>query len=487
MYRRKTGGWLKHSDFILLDIICLNVGFVLAYWIRSGLASPYVNADYRSFILFLTFLDFLIILLSDNMAHIVTRGLWMEFKDCLRNAVVMLVAATLYLFTLKMGEAYSRIVVYLTCGIYFLLNYTARVIWKRYIRRTNSRRRKDAMLVAAKKDKMHLILKTLEDNSFNLPIIRGLIVLDGEENMGGYNFPAVANFETMTEYITHNWVDELLIDSGDPADGAEYLRLQEEIGKIADSGVAVHKILWPEKEADGRMRLVENIGGFSVLTESIRIASLRQVLFKRCLDIVGGLVGSVIAVVILIVVGPVIYIQSPGPVIFKQKRVGRNGKIFTMYKIRSMCLDAEARKKELVAANRVSDNMMFKLDFDPRIIGAKQMPDGTVRRGIGNFIRDYSLDETPNFFNVLKGDMSLVGTRPPTLDEWERYSPYHRARMTFKPGVTGLWQISGRSDITDFDEVIRLDMKYINEWNTGTDFRIMLETVKKVLKKDGAR
>ena len=143
-----------------------------------------------------------------------------------------------------------------------------------------------------------------------------------------------------------------------------------------------------------------------------------------------------------------------------------------------MVVNADEMKKDLMEQNRVKDGMMFKLDFDPRIIGAKKLPDGTIKRGIGNFIRDWSIDELPQFFNVLKGDMSLVGTRPPTVDEWEKYQLHHRARLAFKPGITGLWQVSGRSNITDFEEVVRLDTKYINEWDFGMDCRIIADTKK---------
>lgn len=149
-------------------------------------------------------------------------------------------------------------------------------------------------------------------------------------------------------------------------------------------------------------------------------------------------------------------------------------------------MDAEERKKELMAQNKVSDGMMFKMDFDPRIIGNKILPDGTKKTGIGQFIRKTSIDELPQFWNILKGDMSLVGTRPPTLDEWEKYEPHHRARMSFRPGLTGLWQVSGRSNITDFEEVVRLDTQYIGEWSVKGDIKIILQTVLGVVKNDGA-
>lgn len=149
-------------------------------------------------------------------------------------------------------------------------------------------------------------------------------------------------------------------------------------------------------------------------------------------------------------------------------------------------MDAEERKKELMAQNKVSDGMMFKMDFDPRIIGNKILPDGTKKTGIGQFIRKTSIDELPQFWNILKGDMSLVGTRPPTLDEWEKYEPHHRARMSFRPGLTGLWQVSGRSNITDFEEVVKLDTQYIGEWSVKNDLRIIFQTAISIMKKDGA-
>ena len=149
-------------------------------------------------------------------------------------------------------------------------------------------------------------------------------------------------------------------------------------------------------------------------------------------------------------------------------------------------MDAEERKKELMAQNKVGDGMMFKMDFDPRIIGNKVLPNGKKKTGIGQFIRKTSLDEFPQFFNILVGDMSLVGTRPPTLDEWEKYEPHHRARMSFRPGLTGLWQVSGRSNITDFDEVVKLDQEYINNWSVGLDIKILLKTIVVVFRKDGS-
>jgi lipopolysaccharide/colanic/teichoic acid biosynthesis glycosyltransferase len=139
-----------------------------------------------------------------------------------------------------------------------------------------------------------------------------------------------------------------------------------------------------------------------------------------------------------------------------------------------------------MAQNKVQDGMMFKMDDYPRIIGSEKKDKNGKPIGIGNFIRRTSLDEFPQFWNVLKGEMSLVGTRPPTLDEWEKYDLHHRVRMSIKPGITGLWQISGRSEITDFEEVVRLDREYIQNWSPELDFQILFKTVSVVLKHEGA-
>ena len=225
---------------------------------------------------------------------------------------------------------------------------------------------------------------------------------------------------------------------------------------------------------------------YTVLTTTMNYATDRQALAKRVLDILGGLVGCILTGVIFIFIAPAIYISSPGPIFFSQTRIGQNGKPFKMYKFRSMYMDAEERKAELMAQNKMSDGRMFKLDFDPRVIGNKILPDGTKKTGIGEFIRKTSLDEFPQFWNVLNGTMSLVGTRPILQDELRQYELHHRARIAIKPGITGMWQVSGRSDITDFEEVVRLDTEYISNWSFSLDIKILFKTVIMVLKREGS-
>lgn len=291
----------------------------------------------------------------------------------------------------------------------------------------------------------------------------------------------VADEDDLVEYVCREWVDEVFINIPESEPYPAEL-----LDKFIEMGVVVHMKLAKSQNLLGKKQFVEHLGTYTVLTTSINSVSRRQIILKRMMDIAGGLAGCIITGILCIFVGPAIYIQSPGPIFFKQTRVGKNGKMFQMYKFRSMYMDAEERKAELMKENRVQDGMMFKLDFDPRIIGSKKLPDGTIKKGVGNFIRDWSLDEFPQFLNVLKGDMSLVGTRPPTVDEWDKYELHHRARLATKPGLTGMWQVSGRSNITDFEEVVKLDKQYISEWTMGLDIKILLKTVQVVFKKEGS-
>jgi exopolysaccharide biosynthesis polyprenyl glycosylphosphotransferase len=220
-------------------------------------------------------------------------------------------------------------------------------------------------------------------------------------------------------------------------------------------------------------KVVREISGYNVLTFSSRLFDEGQMALKRITDLIGGLVGSAITIFLMIFIAPAIMIESPGPILFSQTRIGRNGRRFKIYKFRSMYMDAEKRKQELMAYNEMS-GFMFKMKNDPRVTK------------VGRFLRKTSLDEFPQFFNVLKGDMSLVGTRPPTESEFMQYESRHKRRLALKSGVTGLWQVSGRSDINDFEDVVKLDLEYIDKWSIVMDIKIILKTLGVVIFGRGA-
>lgn len=482
MYTRRTRSWLKHSDFMFLDVLCLHIAFVLAYIIRIGFENPYADKAYLELAGVYTLVNITVLIANQTMKDVLKRGCYRELAKSTWHVVLVTLFVSLYMFSLRTGTVYSRIVVYLTAGLYLAITYVVRLLWKRLILRRKKKLQNTAYYFVTTRDRAEYVIERFQKNDFYGGAIQGMCIID-EDCIGQTieGVPVTASRETLIKHFCSIWLDEVFVSLPET-----YPNPTELISAMAQMGIVVHIEM---EQQGGNLRqhqVIEEIAGVTVRTISMTMATPTQAFLKRTMDIIGGLVGCIFAGLLTLIIGPLIYIKSPGPIFFKQTRVGRNGKKFQIYKFRSMYLDAEERKAELMAQNRVSGGLMFKLDYDPRIIGCERKPDGTIKKGIGNFIRDYSLDEFPQFFNVLKGDLSLCGTRPPTVDEWEKYELHHHARLAIKPGITGLWQVSGRSNITDFEEVVELDKKYIREWSMGLDIRILLQTIKVVLGKDGS-
>lgn len=482
MYAKKAQGWMKHLDFIILDMICLQVAFVLAYMTRHGLGNPYASSIYLNLSIVYAMVDMLVLITNRTMKNVLKRGYYKEIAQTVRHVAIVAAFVVLYMFSVQMGEEYSRIFFYLLSAYYTIISYVVRIWWKKYLLRRKKYEITAAIFFITTTERAERVLQRYRENTITGRLIQGLCLLDRDltGQMIG-DVPVTASSDTVLEYLKDKWVDEVFLSLPQT-----YPHPAGLISAIADMGIVVHVEMEQLDIENWQHQTIQKIAGTTVRTVSMTMATPVQAMLKRMLDILGGIVGCLITVVLTVIIGPIIYINSPGPIFFVQTRVGKNGKKFRMYKFRSMYMDAEARKAELMAQNRVQGGLMFKLEYDPRIIGCEKLPDGTVKKGIGNFIRDWSLDEFPQFFNVLKGDLSLCGTRPPTVDEWEKYELHHRARLAIKPGITGLWQVSGRSSITDFEQVVELDKKYIREWSMGMDFRILLQTVKAVLNKNGS-
>ena len=199
-----------------------------------------------------------------------------------------------------------------------------------------------------------------------------------------------------------------------------------------------------------------------------------QLLAKRCVDVVGSAVALVVGLPVWALVAVAISLDSPGPIFFRQERVGLGGRRFQMLKFRTMRAGADREKFDLAHLNASGDKRLFKIPNDPRI------------SRVGRFLRQWSLDELPQFLNVLSGQMSLVGPRPFFEDDFVDYEDHHFLRLGVKPGITGLWQVYGRSDVMDFEEVIRMDREYIDRWSIGLDLKILCLTVPAVWARTGA-
>lgn len=483
MYRKDTESWLEHLDFILLDMLCLQIAYILAYGISGYGLNPYNQTIYRNIALVIELINLLVIFVYGTFNSVYKRGYYVEFAVTLKHAMFVVGLELLYLFMLQEGQNFSRLSLLLTFIIYIILTYLVRIYYKKYKRNHTSKEKKNRLLLISDESGVSDLIKDIGNSAHSRYLVSGLVIVDknlvGEKIEG---IDVVADEESVANYVCQEWIDEVLIVLSEDSPYPNDL-----IDKLVETGVPVHYNVRNIVQEKGKKQMVEKLGDYVVITTSVNYVSTRQVLLKRLMDIVAGLVGCIFTGLACIVIGPIIYIASPGPIFFAQDRVGRNGKIFKMYKFRSMYMDAEERKAELMKNNQYGDARMFKLDFDPRIIGNKILADGTKKKGIGDFIRKTSLDEFPQFFNVLKGDMSLVGTRPPLLSETALYEPHHKVRLAIKPGITGMWQVSGRSNITDFEEVVKLDREYIENWNIGLDFKILLKTFLVVFKRDGSK
>ena len=483
MYKRNTRSWLKHLDFILLDLISLQLAFFLAFILRRQGFNPYTLPLYRHMGLYLTAANLLVILIQDTMHDVLKLGHWQNFKITLEHTLILSALAVMFLFFSKTGQRYSRLnMVYLLCS-YFLISYCTREIWKTILHRTmNKGFSQRSLLILTDSQAAGDTVEAMKDHNYASFALHGIALLDEDtapEQIRGV--PVVARGKDIIPYICQTWVDEVLVV---PSEAMAYP--QEIMNALQQMGITVHLNLAKVSDSLGGKKFVEKVGPYTCLTSTINYASPAALFAKRAMDIAGGLVGCLLTGIIYLFVAPAIYKASPGPIFFAQTRVGKNGRTFKMYKFRSMYLDAEARKAELMKDNKLGDGKMFKLDFDPRVIGNEILPDGTRKTGIGDFIRRTSLDEFPQFFNVLRGDMSIVGTRPPLPSETQLYALHHYARLATKPGVTGMWQVSGRSDITDFEEVVRLDKEYIENWNLGLDIKILLKTILVVFQENGS-
>lgn len=317
----------------------------------------------------------------------------------------------------------------------------------------------------------NVIAVALIDTDFNE---NGFVLKNGKSIFDIDGVPVVANADSIIGWIRTASLDEAYINVESMDMLPEYNEIIEE---LEDMGITVsvnipslEKIV-TESKYNNLNCVIES--DYPMAQFAPTVISPGKLSLKRFVDIIGGIVGTVLSFPIILIVAIPLKIESPGPLIFKQQRVGKNGRIFNIYKLRSMYQDAEERKKALMEQNKM-DGHMFKMDNDPRITK------------VGKFIRKTSIDELPQFWNVLKGDMSLVGTRPPTVDEFEKYESHHKRRLSMKPGITGKWQVSGRSDIQDFEEVVKLDCEYIDEWSPFLDIQILFKTVGVVLTHKGA-
>ncbi len=334
------------------------------------------------------------------------------------------------------------------------------VLFKRIIDRFIGRKYIPRVLYVGSKDSYNKFRYFLRKTSLIVNEI-GYISLDDNDDSIEY----IGRLSDLESIIRKYNIDQVYILQKREMD---IIHMQKYVDMCIEMGVTCQIIIdiFRRRKA---FSFVSSIGTYPMYTfHTVPMNSFERAA-KRLFDIIFSICAIVVTSPVMLLTAIAIKLDSKGPVFFKQVRVGKNGRHFKIWKFRSMCVGADDMKEELEELNEVEDGMMFKIKDDPRITR------------VGRFIRKTSIDELPQFFNVLAGSMSVVGTRPPTIDEVQKYTSKQWRRISIKPGITGMWQVYGRSSITDFDQVVELDTKYIDNWSILLDIKIIFKTIAMVL------
>lgn len=440
---------------ILLDILVVLIAFLLAHYFSSMVGGGGENYEYALVLLIVFPIWFGLFAYFNLYSSLRTRSL----SDVLFAVVKIhfsgaIAASSILYLTAHHGS--SRIFF----GFFVLISL---------------------VLICIEKASVKLFLSAIRKRGYNFRHI--LIIGDNEraqrftrlvEEHAEWGLRIVGNpplgeVQNIAEICTTHTVDEVVIclpwEQTGVADEVRHL--------LQDMGITVRMV--PDRPVflplrDELTYFRDEIPMFTYYGKPFDVG---QLFLKRCLDVAGALAGLGLTVFLFPFIALAIRLNSPGPLLFRQVRVGENGRLFTCWKFRSMYQDAERQKRELIPLNEMN-GAIFKIRNDPRVTR------------VGKFLRRMSLDELPQFWNVLRGEMSLVGTRPPTPDEVAGYEYKHRKRICIKPGITGLWQVSGRNEIRNFDEVVRLDIEYIDQWSLWLDVKILMKTFRVLLARNGA-
>ena len=463
---------IQNYTILGLECFCIILSFFLGVFTR-GIEASYLafSKTYITTIACIPFFHLLSYYLFDWNTNIFKRGYYIELVAVFKYNVVLIVLLGFFLYVSKMAVDFSRLVFVYFFFYNIILTYLGHLILKKYfinVYRTSSSSNK--MFVITTISYAESILKKITASAEWSFEVTGIAIM-GENDIGKsiFNIPVIANEANLFDQFKTKVVDEVFIHL--PNCSKE--KIEELIIKFESMGITVHVNIDYFNNVIAH-KTTENFAGFTVLSYEASTFDYRRLFIKRIMDICGAVIGLAITLLFTPFIALAIKLDSKGPIFFAQTRVGKNGRYFKLYKFRSMYMEAEAKKEELMAQNEM-DGPMFKVEHDPRITKT------------GAFLRKTSLDELPQFYNILIGNMSLVGTRPPTVDEFNQYDLYYRRRLSIKPGLTGLWQVSGRSDITDFKDVVKLDLEYIDNWSLSSDIRILLMTVWVVVMKKGAR
>jgi len=459
---------------VFLDAVLINISFILAYYFRFKVALFLSPSSIPIFERFINILIFLTILW---LAVFKLLGLYEEKKfTALIDELAMLVWGITLSSLILLGMLFlyrelwfSRLVIANAWLIAMLLLGAVRLIafYLRRIYYISGRGQRNTLILGAGEMGQTLVLKMLQDKGLGYKVI-GFLDDDPTKIGRSYNGAEVlGNLQQIKDVIRRENIDEVIIASVHiPAEKSLDIITECERYEVEFKIVpGILELIASRVDAD-------ELAGVPLLTVTeIRLKGMNA-LVKRTADMILSALGIIIISPILLVFAALVKITSSGPVFFIQERVGLDGQNFPMFKFRSMIKDADELIPKLEALSEVEGHL-FKMKDDPRITP------------LGKFMRRYSIDELPQLLNVFFGHMSLVGPRPPLPREVAKYSSWHRKRLRVRPGITGPWQVSGRSHLP-FEDMVRLDIYYIENWSLWLDFKIFLRTIPVVFTGSGA-
>lgn len=446
---------------VLTDFTVIVSAFVLAYYLR-GMNTQLNSLQHYSWILLAILpLWHFFLLYFDLYASLRTRSVRnIIFSLAKIHAIGGIITSSLIYFIEPHGFSRGMFGYFLILSLFFLaLEKCVLKAVLGYFRKQGYNSRN--ILIVGTDKKAQKFIELLEDHAdWGLKIAGLLRFAETVDNAEVMSHKVLGKLDDMVEVCKQIPIDEVVFC----IPRKFVLNVEDHLQELGEMGITVRMVIDFYDVPKSRRELSLFHQRVPVLTFYCRAFDADQLFLKRCLDIAGSVIGLSITALLFPFVALAIKIDSKGPIFFGQNRVRENGRIFRCWKFRSMRTDAEERKKELMVNNEMN-GAMFKMKDDPRITS------------VGRFLRKTSLDEFPQFWNVFKGEMSLVGTRPPTPDEVAQYENWHRKRICIRPGITGFWQVSGRSQIQDFDEVVRLDIEYIDQWTFWLDVKLLFRTL----------
>lgn len=473
------------ASIFLLDLALITVAFVAAFWVRVGLlpeVAPslfsqrfYPLEDYLPLLPVALLIWGALLLSSGRYRSHRTVPLLTEALAITRICGLGTVILTLIIFALRLGEKllqddeFSRSWLVLFGLFAWLLLLAEKLVIRltaRYVRE-NGLNYRTVLIVGANETALGIADSILHHRFWGFKILG--FILNGNEPRGPLpaRLPVLGKIGDIPRIVEENPVDDVIFC----VSRRDLDRLEDLFLVLQEQGIrtrfAVH--LFPHTRARAQL---EELDGMPLLTFSTTPTSHVKLLLKRLVDVTVSAVVLTLAAPLILAISVAIKLTSGGTVLFRQTRCGLNGRRFTLYKFRTMVENAEQRRQELLHLNEM-DGPVFKLKRDPRVTA------------VGRVLRKFSLDELPQLWNVLRGDMSLVGPRPPIPEEVARYERWQRRRLSMKPGITCLWQISGRNQV-DFDRWMELDLEYIDSWSPLLDFKILWKTIPAVLSGRGA-